>query len=113
MARHSWYHICEVLGTHNFDEQGEPQPFTQKTVREFVHDVGYRKARATDDVAIPEITLAARSKATSIVASSSNAASFTVHEGTSKAYSVKPPLHVSNRRTASHATPAAPPSNQV
>ena len=40
MARHSWYHVCEVLGTHNFAAEGEGQPFKQKTIREFLQYAG-------------------------------------------------------------------------
>ena len=36
MARHSWYHVCDVLAAHTFDCQGGPEPFTQKTLHEFL-----------------------------------------------------------------------------
>ena len=81
MARHSWYHVCDVLAAHTFDCQGGPEPFTQKTLHEFLEDAGYRKPVATVDVAATEATLATTSKAASVavLATTSKAASVAVH----------------------------------
>ena len=69
MARNSWYHVCEVLATYDFPDVLRPKPFTQKTVREFLEDAGYRKALATEDVAATDHPPATRSKASSSVSS--------------------------------------------
>ena len=51
MAKHSWYHVCEVLATYEFPSVFNPEPFIQKTVPEFLAAAGYRQAPAHEDVA--------------------------------------------------------------
>ena len=108
MARHSWYHVCAVLATHNFADQGGPKPFTQKTVREFLEDAGYRKALATDDVAATEVTLATTSKAASGVCTASKAASVAVHGAAAEASAVEPPPGVWSLSSEAPAAKAVP-----
>ena len=44
MARNSWYHVCDALGSYDFLDEIPSQPFAQKTVQEFLQAAGYRKA---------------------------------------------------------------------
>ena len=113
MARHSWYHVCEVLATHNFADQGEPKPFTQKTVREFLEDAGYRKAPATDDAAASEVPLATTSKAASSVCTPSKAASVAVHGAAAEASAVEPPPGVWSLSAEAPAAPAVPCQSKI
>ena len=104
MARNSWYHVCDVLARHTFDREIEPQPFTQKTLDEFLQAAGYRKALATSDVASTEVTQAKSSKAAlvAVLATTSKAASLAVrrpckaasvagHEAASEAFCLEAP----------------------
>ena len=65
MARKSWYHACEVLATYDFPAVVRAEPFTQKTVPEFLEDARYRKVLATEDVAATDPAPAKRSKTSS------------------------------------------------
>ena len=71
MAKHSWYHVCEVLATYEFPSVFNPEPFIQKTVPEFLAAAGYRQAPAHEDVAAPSLFVAAKSKAASSASSGS------------------------------------------
>ena len=44
MARNSWYHVCDTLGSYDFSNEIPSQPFAQKTVQQFLQAAGYRKA---------------------------------------------------------------------
>ena len=67
MARKSWYHVCEVLATYEFPAVVRPEPFTQKTVPEFLKAAGYCKVLASEDVAATDPLSAKRSRASSCV----------------------------------------------
>ena len=62
MARNSWYHVCEELGKYNFPPVGAGEPFTQKTVPEFLADAGYSEVVASEDVAATDPRPAKRSR---------------------------------------------------
>ena len=67
MARKSWYHVCEVLATYEFPAVVRPEPFAQRTVREFLEVAGYRKVPASEVVAAADPPIAKRSRASSSV----------------------------------------------
>ena len=107
MASRSWGYVCAQLASHNFAEQDAAEPFTQKTVSEFVADAGYVKAAAAEEDAATEAKLATTSKAASIVCCSSKAASVAVHQLASAAGAVEPPPGVWTLRGDVDAAPAA------
>ena len=43
MARNSWYHVCDTLGSYDFSIDVPPQAFAQKSVLQFLLAAGYRK----------------------------------------------------------------------
>ena len=113
MARHSWYHVCEVLATYEFPAVLKPEPFTQKTVPEFLEAAGYRKAPAHEDVAATPVLLAARSKAASSVSSGSSPTSVPVRGAAAAASALKGRAGVGNHSAPPLATTALPCQSRI
>ena len=108
IAKASWGHVCQELASHNFAQQDAPEPFTQKTVSEFIEDAGYGKAPASEQDAATEVRLATTSKAASVVCTTSKAASVAVHQAASEASPEEPPPGVWSFSSDVDAAPAAP-----
>ena len=103
MASRSWGYVCAQLASHNFAEQDAAEPFTQKTVSEFLADAGYVKAAAAAEDAATEVQLATTSKAASVV----------VHQPASAAGAVEPPPGVWSLSSDVDAAPAAPSQSRI
>ena len=113
MSRNSWYHVCEVLATYDFPAVVRPEPFTQKSVQEFLEAAEYHKVIATDDAAARPAPLAARSKAASSMSSGSSPTLVPVRGAAAAASALKRPAGVGYLIAAPPAAAALPCQSRI